>query len=157
MKITIIPSDKTIIIDNQPLLDIQQDISWIPSDVNAVQWYDTWGEVEYTDTRDNLRIEELGIYEQAIIDYNNEIQRIQDELIAIESTTDYWGDLRYLRNKRLANSDWTQLSDTNLTEEEIELWRIYRQELRNLPDNIIDPKPLVLEDTDHEDWPVPPK
>jgi hypothetical protein len=156
MKITIIPSDKTIIIDNQPLLDIQQDISWIPSDVSAVQWYDTWGEVEYTDTRNNLRIEELGIYEQAIIDYNNEIQRIQDELIAIESTRDYWEDLRGLRNERLANSDWTQLLDVNLTEEEIELWRIYRQELRNLPDNIIDPKPLVL-DPDHEDWPVSPK
>ena len=40
-------------------------------------------------------------------------------------------------------------------EEQKHLWTIYRQELRDLPENIEDPKPLVL-DENHSSWPIPP-
>ena len=52
-------------------------------------------------------------------------------------------------------SDWTQLPDVQLSEEQKESWRIYRQQLRDLPENVEDPKPLVL-DINHSDWPVAP-
>lgn len=40
-------------------------------------------------------------------------------------------------------SDWTQLADSPLTVEQKEQWRLYRQQLRDLPDN-------------GWAWPVPP-
>lgn len=159
MRLTIVPVDKIIGIDGEFLRKIEQDISWIPENVHAVQWYDTWGEVEYTDGSSNERIEELGIYEQAIVDFNNELQRIEDEIIAeelaAEAARDYWEELRTLRNKRLTQSDWTQVSDAPLTESEKTTWQTYRQQLRDLPENITEPKPLVL-DPNHPSWPAIP-
>jgi hypothetical protein len=159
MRLTIVPEDGVIGIDGEFLLKVQQDLNWIPVDVHAVQWYDTWGEVEFKDTSPNERIEELGIYQQAVVDFNNEKQRIQDEKIAAElaaeAARDYWAELRYLRDQRLFDTDWTQVSDAPLTESQKNDWRTYRQQLRDLPGNITEPKPLVL-DPEHESWPVPP-
>jgi len=160
MKITIIPIDKMIGIDGEFLSNIQQDFSWIPQNVHAVQWCETWGEIEYTDGSLNERIEELGIYEQAIDTYNNEKQRIENEIIskseAIEAARDYWEELRLLRNQKLSECDWTQILDVPLTEEQKIAWQTYRQALRDLPANIEDPKPLVL-DLTHPDWPISPE
>lgn len=155
MRITIVTSNNHILINGQGLSDIQQDLSWIPSNVHAVQWYDTYGEVEYTDGTPNEIIEELGIYEQAIDDYTNETQRLINEELLIESLRDYSKDFRIFRNERLLESDWTQLADTQLTQEKKEEWRLYRQELRDLPKNIEDLKPLVV-NLSHPDWPVQP-
>jgi hypothetical protein len=159
MRLTIIPSDKYISVDNDGILQIQQDLSWIPSNIHALQWYDTWGEVEYNDGTPNERLEELGIFEQAVEDYNNEIVRIENQKIAdeeaAEAARDYWEELRVLRDQRLSESDWTQVADAPLTEEQKDAWKNYRQELRDLPENITDPKPLVL-DENHSSWPVRP-
>jgi hypothetical protein len=152
MRITIVPSDKTIGIDGDFLLSIQQDMSWVPENIHAVQWYDTRGEVEYTDGSPNERIEELGIYQQAVIDFNNELKRIEDEQKAreeaIEASRDYWEELRSLRNRKLTQSDWTQVSDAPFAEEQKVSWQSYRQALRDLPENTEDPKNPV--------WPVAP-
>jgi len=83
------------------------------------------------------------------------IKQKEDEKRLIEESRNYDEELRMLRNSILQQSDWTQLSDTQLTEEQKELWRIYRQELRDLPENVEDPKALVL-DLTHPDWPIPP-
>jgi hypothetical protein len=159
MKLTIIPSDKIICIDGQCISEIQQDLSWIPTNIHALQWYDTYGEVEYNDGSPNEKIEELGIYQQAVIDYQNEIQRLEDEKIAQEAASeaarDYWVELRIMRDQLLSNSDWTQIPDAPLTETQKTAWQTYRQQLRDLPENIQDPKPLVL-DSSHSDWPISP-
>jgi len=155
MRITILPADKYISIDNQGLLNVQQDLSWIPINVHAVQWYDTWGEVEYNDGNSNERIEELGIFEQAIQSHNNEVQRIENEKVATEAARDCWEELRFLRNEKLNECDWTQVADVQLSDAQKVEWTLYRQQLRDLPNNVIDPKPLVL-DKNHPDWPVQP-
>jgi hypothetical protein len=155
MRLTIIPSDKYIAVDSDGILKIQQDLSWIPSNVHALQWYDTWGEVEYNDGTVNEKIEELGIFEQAVTDFNNEKKRIDNENAAIEAARDYWEELRILRNKRLSECDWTQVADVQLSDTQKTEWTLYRQQLRDLPENITDPKPLVL-DANHSSWPVPP-
>ena len=159
MRLTISPSDKYISVDNDGILQIQQDLSWIPSNIHALQWYDTWGEVEYNDGTPNERLEELGIFEQAVEDYNNEIVRIENQRIAdeeaAEAARDYWSELRTLRDQRLTESDWTQVADAPLTEEQKIAWQSYRQALRDLPENITDPKPLVL-DPNHPDWTIKP-
>lgn len=59
--------------------------------------------------------------------------------------------LRRLRTKRdtlLFQSDWTQLRDTPLAQEQCEKWRVYRQALRDLPGNTTDLENVV--------WPESP-
>jgi len=59
-------------------------------------------------------------------------------------------DLRATRNKLLADSDWTQMNDSPLTNEVKTAWATYRQELRDLSD--LDAWPNL----DDADWPVAP-
>ena len=42
-------------------------------------------------------------------------------------------ELRYKRDKALARTDWTQMPDSPLSEQEKERYQRYRQELRDLP------------------------
>jgi hypothetical protein len=57
--------------------------------------------------------------------------------------------VRGVRNKLLAECDWTQVSDAPLTEQQKQSWSTYRQELRELTENFVDEKSLV--------WPVKPE
>lgn len=54
--------------------------------------------------------------------------------------------LRLERNKRLAETDWTQSRDVTLPNDSE--WATYRQALRDLPENTIDPANPV--------WPTKP-
>jgi len=159
MRLTIIPIDKKINIDGENLSPIQQDLSWIPENIHAVQWYDTHGEIEFNDGSLNQIIDELGIYEQAIVTFHEEKQRLENERIvaeiAFEESRDYSEELRYIRNQYLFDSDWTQFSDSPLLDDKKLEWKSYRQKLRELPEIITDPKPLVL-DLNHTDWPIRP-
>ena len=44
--------------------------------------------------------------------------------------------LREKRNDLLAKSDWTQVSDAPLSQEKKSEWKVYRQALRDLPNNL---------------------
>tara|TARA_R100001460_G_scaffold90018_1_gene131581 strand:- start:1812 stop:2135 length:324 start_codon:yes stop_codon:yes gene_type:complete len=44
--------------------------------------------------------------------------------------------LRRKRNKLLSESDWTQMPDTSLSEEQKTQWQTYRQSLRDLTNGI---------------------
>ena len=57
---------------------------------------------------------------------------------------------RRVRDKLLADSDWTQMNDSPLTNEDKTAWATYRQELRDLSD--LDAWPNL----DDDDWPVAP-
>ena len=57
---------------------------------------------------------------------------------------------RTTRNKLLADSDWTQMNDSPLTNEAKTAWATYRQELRDVTD--LDAWPNMGDD----DWPVAP-
>lgn len=56
-----------------------------------------------------------------------------------------WKRFRDERNSRLSACDWTQVPDAPVDHE---AWAVYRQELRDLPDNTDDPLNPV--------WPTPP-
>ena len=141
MKLTIVPEDRLICIGGTFCADIQQDLSWIPSNVHAVQWHDSSGEIEYNDGTPNEIISDLGIYAQAQTDFSNEIQRIA---AAREAARDYWQELRDQRNQLLAETDYLALVDLTLSAD----MRTYRQALRDLPANTSDPANPV--------WPTPP-
>ena len=57
---------------------------------------------------------------------------------------------RTTRNKLLADSDWTQMNDSPLTNEQKTAWATYRQELRDMSD--LASWPNIADD----DWPVAP-
>ena len=56
---------------------------------------------------------------------------------------------RQVRNDLLAMSDWTQLPDVALTAAKVAEWATYRQALRDLDVDGIDPADV--------DWPTPPE
>lgn len=61
---------------------------------------------------------------------------------------DTFNMLRLTRNGRLSQSDWTQVPDAPLSVEQKEEWKVYRQALRDLPQNTLDPFDVA--------WPTPP-
>ena len=54
--------------------------------------------------------------------------------------TDYIGALRHYRNVLLRESDWTQFTDSPLTDSKKNEWKTYRQNLRDLPATESDPE-----------------
>jgi hypothetical protein len=66
-----------------------------------------------------------------------EITLTQDPLKVQAKLAAAWTQLRAERNARLAASDWTQLADAHLSQEKKDAWAAYRQELRDLPDELV--------------------
>ena len=149
MNLVIIPSDRIIGIGTTIISGIGTDLSWIPSDVHAVHWDGSSGEIEYNDGKANLDITSIGIYSQAETTFNNEIQRrkdLDDEYV--NSSTFLWMKLRSERDNLLLSSDFTQLGDIGLSESKKTEWINYRQALRDLPTNTSDPA--------NPNWPTKP-
>ena len=149
MNLVIIPSDRIIGIGTTIISGIGTDMSWIPSDVHAVHWDGSSGEIEYNDGKANLDITSIGIYSQAETTFNNEIQRrkdLDDEYL--NSSTFLWMQLRSERDNLLLSSDFTQLGDIGLSESKKTEWINYRQALRDLPANTSDPA--------NPNWPTKP-
>lgn len=57
-----------------------------------------------------------------------------------------WNDIRARREGELARTDYTQMADWPGDKE---VWALYRQELRDIPQNFSDPNEVV--------WPTPPE
>ena len=149
MNLVIIPSDRIIGIGTTIISGIGTDLSWIPSDVHAVHWDGSSGEIEYNDGKANLDITSIGIYSQAETTFNNEIQRrkdLDDEYL--NSSTFLWMKLRSERDNLLLSSDFTQLGDIGLSDSKKTEWINYRQALRDLPANTSDPA--------NPNWPTKP-
>lgn len=65
--------------------------------------------------------------------------------------------IRNDRNVKLLKSDWTQLSDVDLTPEKRNAWASYRQKLRDLPAALaIDPNDTYVSAYNSLVWPTPP-
>lgn len=172
-RLVYIADDGIIGINEENLLNIDKvHFDWIPANVHAVQWYgdEHGGDIEFkpetpfSSKPPNERISELGQWERLIDIYNEEIVRREEaeriRLELLEASRDYWEELREIRNYKLSECDWTQLPNAPLTDEQVILWAEYRQELRDLPELITDPKPLIaaIESGEiHPDWPVPPQ
>lgn len=59
-----------------------------------------------------------------------------------------WDTIRAPRDFLLAGSDWTQLADAPLAQEQKNAWATYRQALRDLPSSFSTPEEVV--------WPATP-
>ena len=88
MRLTIVPQDKTVIVD---CVAYDIDMDWVPEiegkKVWAVQWFDGEGEVEFYGPSENLKITKLGVFQKAIDLWNMkkeeadklEQQRLEEE------------------------------------------------------------------------------
>ena len=94
----------------------------------------------------------------ALQNVENEKLEENRKIEELERNRDYLTELREIRDQLLTSCDWTQLPDvqSTFTSSKKEEWIEYRQKLRDLPENIEDPKPLVL-DPNHPDWPISPE
>jgi len=142
----IVPVDRVIGIGSTKLVRVSSDMSWIPSDIHAVHWNGTSGEIEYNDDKPNVAISSIGIYSQVETTFNNELQLIKESETL--TTEQLWESLRNQRNGLLFASDYTQLSDAGLTDSKKAEWVTYRQTLRDLPANTSDPE--------NPTWPTQP-
>ena len=57
-------------------------------------------------------------------------------------------ELRFERNRRLKESDWTQIPDAALSKDQKTAWAKYRQILRDLPEATAETEQII--------WPVEP-
>ena len=122
------------------------------SEVHAVTWDGTKGEVEWVEGGENLQLTELGIYAQISTDFDNEVAKLESE----DKAADYSVQFRMARNSRLTECDWTVSSDSPLTAEKQAEWKTYRQALRDLPTTKSgSDRDLTLTHT-HSEWPVQP-
>lgn len=71
---------------------------------------------------------------------------LPSEVVELNEVKGYWKSLRKMRDKMLSASDWTQVPDAPVDQA---AWAVYRQELRDLPKNTVDPRYPV--------WPTPPQ
>jgi len=72
----------------------------------------------------------IEILEDEVVEYQTKILKTEED-IAIE-TANQWENIRGKRNIELNESDWTQISDSPLSEEMKAEWRVYRQALRDI-------------------------
>ena len=62
-------------------------------------------------------------------------------------TNEQWLTIaRWWRNALLSESDWSQVSDNPLSENQKELWKQYRQELRDITNSASNPKDIAFPD-----------
>lgn len=52
--------------------------------------------------------------------------------------------IKHYRDELLLSSDWTQLPDTILNEAERTAWQDYRQALRDIPQDFINPDDVIF-------------
>ena len=82
MKLSIVAADKTVVKDSVIVPDIDMS-SWLPTDVWAVQWDSetSTGEIEYNDGKPNATISEIGIYSQAVTDFDTALPNSEETLL----------------------------------------------------------------------------
>ena len=55
-----------------------------------------------------------------------------------------WERIRFNRNRMLRDTDWTQLSNINILEDEKTAWNQYRQSLRDIPQTFTSPDDVTF-------------
>ena len=152
MRLTVVPSDKIIIKDGKEYK--VTDLSYLDSNIHAIQWYDDKGEIEYVDGTSNLEITDITPYNQCVTDWEAAKTK---EAEANVVTTEQWEKwFREIRNTLLLDSDWTQFTDSPLTDAKKTEWKTYRQKLRDMPTTKTGTYEELVLNLGHSDYPTKP-
>lgn len=141
MRLTVIVDDQQVCIDGVCFDGI--DLSQLSqNNIHAIQWYETYGEVEYTSRVENLKIDSLDDFLWVIDAWEAQKQLLSNPPPQTEE--ELLEGVKYEAEMWLANSDWTMLPDVPLANKQE--WAEYREALRAIRSNI----------TINPEWPVKP-
>ena len=129
MKLSIISDDKLVSKDGVGYNNL--DLSFLDSDVWAVQWDTNKGHIEKRD----LSIVEI----TDITPFNTALTKWDEaNTAAVASAQPNEFTFRSERDYLLESSDWTVLADSPLSATKQAEWKTYRQALRDLPESTTD-------------------
>jgi hypothetical protein len=92
------------------------------------------------------KITEIPFWEMFLDSFPNKIDVYEQQNDNAIASDEWLAIARWWRNLLLSESDWSQVSDNSLSEIQREQWRQYRQELRDIPDSVSNPKDIVFPD-----------
>ena len=95
------------------------------------------------------KLESCEPYEEGDWVYLVHVSPLTEEEIQIHKNS-FWNNIRGVRNDKMTKSDWTQLPDSPLSSEKKAEWAQYRQALRDITKQNIDPR------TEGVVWPTEP-
>lgn len=113
--------------------DMEQVTNYLKTYYPQILYIRYRNDVKYLDVVSSQKITNMYELYQKLVQYQAKTTETQLQQA--------WKDMRTERNRRLRDTDWTQLEDANkaVTPEVANIWRIYRQYLRDLPANTADP------------------
>jgi len=152
MKLSIIRVDKTVIKDEVGY--IVDNLDWLDSKIHAIQWDTDKGEIEYGDGSENTAITDITPYNQSLTDWETAKNKEAAADVVTDETWERW--FRGTRNDLLFTSDWTQASDSPLSDTKKAEWKTYRQALRDMPTSKTATYQELVENTSHSDYPNMP-
>lgn len=122
--------------------DISEITEYLKKDYPQIVYLKYRKDVKYLDVVSSEKINNMYVVYQKLIKFQ--------ELAWEKYVAQAWIQLRSERNKRLQESDWTQLDDVKkiMPGEIAQIWLLYRQHLRDLPQKTLDPF--------HPVWPTTP-
>lgn len=151
MRITVIRENGTVLIDGKGYTGV--DVSSMPSDVLAMQWYGDFGEEEplFQDVKPpNVRINNLDAYSKIIENWNiakAAEDKYEADLEVERNSPETKAEMaRVQRNYLLRQCDWTQMNDIDPSI--AVMWKEYRQALRDITSQPGFPLKIV--------WPIEP-
>lgn len=81
--------------------------------------------------------------------YKNESMALEKVRFWVESLTpNDWDSIRQKRNELLDRSDWALMTDSPLNQSQKQVWCLYRQTLRDIPQTFTNPEDVI--------WPTKP-
>ena len=147
MRLTVVPSDKIIIKDGKEYK--VTDLSYLDSNIHAIQWYDDKGEIEYVDGTSNLAITDITPYNQCVTDWEAAKTKEAEANVYTDEQWQNW--FREIRDELLLDSDWTQVSDNKLSDSKKTEWQTYRQKLRDITNGL-----TTVDEVNAVSWPTKP-
>jgi len=143
MILTIIPIDKTVIIDGMALSEADMSGCGIPSNIHALQFNGSSGELEYTDGTVNSHFATLPAWaELCVKEHDTAMEMLRNP--PEPTAEDKAASARQLRDHLLSECDWWVLTDRTATQGQLD----YRQSLRDITQQAGFPNDVV--------WPVKP-
>ena len=152
MRLTVVPSDKIIIKDGKEYK--VTDLSYLDSNIHAIQWYDDKGEIEYVDGTSNLEITDITPYNQCVTDWEAAKTKEAEANVYTAEQWEKW--FRDIRNELLTDSDWTQVSDNQLSDCKYIDWLSYIEGFCDMPTTKTGTYEELVLNLGHSDYPTKP-
>jgi hypothetical protein len=141
MRLVVVVDDEFVSVDGEGYGKIDLD-QLKQNNIHAIQWHETYGQIEYRDTSPNLNIDSIDEFSWVIDLWNQRKYEIENPPPPTEEQL--LEEVKFRAGEELFASDWTALPDVPLTNKNE--WVEYRSALR-----VIRSSP-----TTNPVWPVQP-